>query len=274
MEPWIFLDGQYRPADSACISVQDRGLLFGDGAFTTMRVQEGHIVFAEAHLSALADQLRGLRIQAPSLSREALQELVRQNGALEGLYRLKVVVTAKDEEGAGGERPPGHVIALLAKYRPPPESALRLSLYPYPISGAAARFKSLSYVERFMMARFAKEAQSDDCVCFSPEGYLLETAHANLFWLKGRALYTPARSLPLYSGVTLKMVLACASALGWQVEEARCRLQEFDFSAPLFLCNALRGVVPIAEVGGKECAPSDGVERQLLQAVQELSARV
>ena len=37
----VFVNGHFRPASQATVSVQDRGLLYGDGLFETLRAEGG-----------------------------------------------------------------------------------------------------------------------------------------------------------------------------------------------------------------------------------------
>ena len=75
------------------VSVFDRGFLYGDGLFETIRVCGGRPFRWEQHLERLRCGAEFLRLELPfdpaTLKRHAL-ELVRQNASIEGLLRLSV----------------------------------------------------------------------------------------------------------------------------------------------------------------------------------------
>jgi branched-subunit amino acid aminotransferase/4-amino-4-deoxychorismate lyase len=46
----VYLNGSYLPPEEACLPVSDRGLAYGDGVFTTMKVSRGAPLFFGKHL--------------------------------------------------------------------------------------------------------------------------------------------------------------------------------------------------------------------------------
>jgi hypothetical protein len=55
---YIFLNDRLVPAEEAQISVNDRGFLYGDGFFETIRAQNGRILFLAEHLARLEASTR------------------------------------------------------------------------------------------------------------------------------------------------------------------------------------------------------------------------
>ena len=49
----VYLDGAIVPEEEAKVPVGDRGLLYGDGVFETMRVCEGRVFRLGAHFERL-----------------------------------------------------------------------------------------------------------------------------------------------------------------------------------------------------------------------------
>ena len=50
----VFVNGKFLPASQATVSVQDRGLLYGDGLFETIRAEAGRPLWLRQHLTRLA----------------------------------------------------------------------------------------------------------------------------------------------------------------------------------------------------------------------------
>jgi branched-chain amino acid aminotransferase len=59
------LDGKIGPIEEAVISVRDRGFLYADGVFETLRVYGGRPFACEAHLDRLARSAAILGIDLP-----------------------------------------------------------------------------------------------------------------------------------------------------------------------------------------------------------------
>src|SRR5262245_53062585 len=89
----VFLNGQFVDEEQALISVFDRGFLYGDGLFETMRICNGRPFRWELHLDRLLGGLEFLKIKPP-WSRKELRsfadELVHRNQMREALLRLTV----------------------------------------------------------------------------------------------------------------------------------------------------------------------------------------
>ena len=62
MNEHVFINGEIVPVRDAKVSVFDRGLLYGDGLFETIRVEDGFPLFLKAHLDRLYNSCRFLNI--------------------------------------------------------------------------------------------------------------------------------------------------------------------------------------------------------------------
>jgi len=89
----VFLNGQFVPEAQATVSVFDRGFLYGDGLFETMRVSKGRLFRWTQHLNRLLRGAVFLGIRLPFSSEALLSfatELIRQNALPNALLRLTV----------------------------------------------------------------------------------------------------------------------------------------------------------------------------------------
>ena len=51
---WVWLDGRIVPEAEATIPVADRGFVYGDGLFETLRTRRGRVFRLDRHLDRLA----------------------------------------------------------------------------------------------------------------------------------------------------------------------------------------------------------------------------
>ena len=58
----VFLNGRIVPLHEARVSPLDRGFLYGDGIFTTMRAENGQVLYLNEHLNRLRQSLIELRL--------------------------------------------------------------------------------------------------------------------------------------------------------------------------------------------------------------------
>ena len=57
----VYLNGKFMPIDAACVSVMDRGFLFGDGVYEVIPVYGGRLFRLDQHLQRLASSLDAIR---------------------------------------------------------------------------------------------------------------------------------------------------------------------------------------------------------------------
>lgn len=240
----VFLEGKFIEESEASIPLTDRGFLFGDGIFTTMRVFEGKVEGLKTHLIHLQSQCAAINIEYPTIKEEWLYELVKQNQAFRGIWRLKIFVTGGDCRLLVLQKRQGRLIMTLKPVEIHfPEEAC-LGIYPIPFSSPLASVKSLSYLDRLHMADYASRNDVDDVAVLSPEGYLLETSFANLFWKEGDAFFSPEPSHQLLQGATLFLI-----AKEINIFFVKKRIEEISQKAQVFLCNSIRGIIPVKQIG-------------------------
>ena len=61
----VYLNGEYLPIDQACISVLDRGFIFGDGVYEVIPVYHGQPFHLKQHLSRLGSSLERIGLENP-----------------------------------------------------------------------------------------------------------------------------------------------------------------------------------------------------------------
>ena len=62
---YAYVNGHFVPENEARISIFDRGFLYGDGVFETMRVYGERIFRPLEHFERMRDGMRALAIQSP-----------------------------------------------------------------------------------------------------------------------------------------------------------------------------------------------------------------
>ena len=65
MEEFVWLNDDLIPLSQARVSVNDRGFLYGDGLFETLRAEAGRVLFLAEHLERLAGLGPGLSPAVP-----------------------------------------------------------------------------------------------------------------------------------------------------------------------------------------------------------------
>src|SRR4030042_480053 len=167
---FIWLNDGLVPRSQARVSVNDRGFLYGDGFFETLRAEEGRLHFLGEHLARLRASARAFRMAFPENFPwgERVHQVLAANGLGRGLARVKIQLSRGVAPGLGlpGEARP--TLAIWAQpYTPPsPEEYARgwpLVTFPEPRTTFLGRHKSLNYLfylaaRQYALDRGAKEA--------------------------------------------------------------------------------------------------------------------
>lgn len=249
--PVVFLNGSFLPENQASIPISDRGFLYGDGVFTTIKVIQGKPEHLNLHLIKLFGDCEKVGIIPPKIAEKDVSELIRLNLAKEGVWRLKIVITGGNKPDLNlGQRAAGQCLITIKPYTGH-ASTCRLISYPFPISYPMGSFKSLSYLDRLWVKDYALKNDVDDVLLYDPAGRILESSFANIFWKIGNELFFPDPSLPFYQGVTIQIILDSCQSLSMNTVPSLAKLDEIPEKAQFYLCNSLRGVIPVVAIDDK-----------------------
>lgn len=263
-EPTLcWLRGEILPLDGAVVPARDRGFLFGEGVFETIRVRAGRAWRLGRHLVRLADSAAALGFEADETgAARAAEALLERTSGRDGV--LKIVATAGDPPAL-----PPQVLATLGPPRPLPPRAREdgvvaaLAAWPHGAPSPLARVKSLACADRILARRAASRAGAFDAIFLDAAGHVAEGAATNVFWVRGGRLFTPALALGIVPGIARAAVLELGPA-----DEGRFPLEHLLAADEAFLTNALVSVLPLRAIGGRPlAAPAPG------PLTRELAAR-
>jgi len=284
MSETVFLNGEYVPAGDACIPVDDRGVLFGDGVFETLRAYRGRPFRLQRHLDRMAGACRTLRLELPYSKREiaeAVNALIRENG-LSGNARVRITVTGGPSAGAKTlERGGTACTFILARpYEPPPEDAYRegISLVISDLRRNAtsplSTLKSSNLLDSLIARQDAADRGADDAVLLSPDGYLSEATTSNLFMVSGGSVLTPDATCGLLPGITREAVIELCTGLGIPCAQVIAGPEDLLSADEVFLTNSMVELLPVREVAGQLVGACPGpVTERLSIAYRHLVAR-
>jgi aminodeoxychorismate lyase len=245
------------------IPLDDRGLLLGDGLFETVLAVDGALHALDAHLERLAAGCATLGLPAP----DRQEAVALMNRALTGVQAPRAAVRLTLTAGSGGrglDRPAQAEPRLFASAAPSlrPQASARLV-----VSGVrrndgspASRLKTLSYLDNVLARAEAQTRGADDAVMLNTRGEVACAAAANLFWLKGGVLFTPALECGVLPGVARAEIIAGARRMGVVTREVRTAREEVLSAEACFLTNSLIGLRPVSELDGTRFSPSRLVE--------------
>jgi branched-chain amino acid aminotransferase len=280
-EPVCWLNGELVKVSEAGVSPLDRGLLYGDGLFETMRGYAGTIFRLEGHIDRLVEGAHTIGFPFwldAELLAQACRQVVRANDLTEAYVRLTVT------RGVGGlpselDAPPAPTVMAIAREfqgypESPRERGMAASIAPVHRNPTSplSRVKSLNYLDNLLVRARAAEAGADEALLLDTDGNVVEASASNVFLVSGRRVITPPVSAGVLPGITRQCVLDLCPELGLEAVEDTFTLSDLRQAREAFLTNSLMEVMPLTVVEGGpigEGAPGP-VTKELMQAYREL----
>ena len=242
----------------------DRGLLLGDGLFETVLAVGGRLVGLSAHLDRMAAGCAALGL--PPLDRTLAERLT--GDALTGVAAPRAAVRLTLTAGSGGrgldrpDAPDPRLFATASASQPPSGPARLITSSVRRNEGSpAARLKTLAYLDSVLARNEVRQKGGDEALMLNSRGEAACAAAANVFWVTGGRLFTPALECGVLAGTMRARVLAAARRLGVEIAEVHAPAEALAGSEAVFLTNSLIGVRSVSRLDGVAFGASALVER-------------
>jgi len=251
---WV--NGEIGDLTHPWFGVLERGVLYGDGVFETMRLIEGLPQDWDEHWRRLCQGCSVLKIHCSRDNVEAgvseVAERIR-NGVLRvtvsrgesprGLLphpdsRPTVVVVGQDEDPYPSDLYERGIHACLISFPRNPHSPL-------------VRIKSLNCLENILGRMEAAAAGAQEGLFCNIWGEVAEGTTSNVFFVIKERIVTPSLDCGLLAGIMRAKVISLAKELGITVTEGMVLPSEFLRAEEAFLTNSLMGIMPLVSVDGR-----------------------
>jgi branched-chain amino acid aminotransferase len=258
----VWIDGQRFSAESAQVSVFDRGFLYGDSVFETLRTYGKKPFALEEHLARLERSAERVLIRMP-LDRDGFRREVTE--ALSAVDHDESLVRIMLTRGRGTSLglDPGLATTplrvLLVMPLPAPleqkyADGIGVITYRAPRLAdgtAAAGAKVANYLAAVLAIDAARRASAEEALFVDPEQRVLEGSTSNVFAVIGGRLVTPPEDLGILPGITRARVLSLAAKRGLMTEIRPVSVDELFTSEELFISSSIRELLPVVSVDGR-----------------------
>ncbi len=256
-EPVIWINSEYVPTAQAMVSPLDRGFLFGDGLFESLRSESGRVLHLAPHLERFATSANFLRIRLDQTInwRDILTFLLKKNNLGSGSARIKIMATRGVKAGLGlPDADSPTCIAMAERYEPPSDGqyARGWDLAACHLGSAPplAPHKTLNYLFFMAAKQAALDAGANEALILDGDGNVAETSTGSILALDSRGWWTPKSSCQL-PGTALQLVVRLLEDDGFEVERRAARPRDLTASSNVFVTNSLMGVMPVKSIDGQ-----------------------
>jgi len=176
---------------------------------------------------------------------------------------LKFCLISKGEDYYGGNSKDYERLVVLKRLRDV-KGPLKLKVSPYRrhSSDPLCRHKTTNYLFNVMVKKEALAKGFYDAIILNERDEVCETSSANLLFLKGDTLYTPAPECGRLEGTTLRIVKESL-----QVKEERIKVGDLQSFDAVFVINALMDCLP-AKIEGIELKTLEEVAQQIKKIIE------
>ena len=287
---FALLDGKLVAEHKPHLRLLDSAYLYGIGAFETLRVVAGRVLFVEEHLQRLKNTLRFLHLPLslkPQEFKKGAAKLLRANG-LKDAY-LRMMVSGEEQHlGTGGgtkAMAPLHWSLLVRPFSGYPphlhQQGARLVLIrsvrndPQPMAQAkVTNYLTKMIARRECASRKPGSGKADEGVLLSPDGKVTECTSSNLFVVKNGKLITPPLTDGLMPGVTRKVLFRLCRKLKIPFVEESLWPADLTRADEIFITSTLKDVMPIGRCEGKRVGRTlpGPITKKLMEAYHHIIA--
>ncbi len=256
-----YFNGSLIPIEDIKLSITDRGFLYGDGIFETIRIYNKIPFCFEQHLHRLKVGAKHLALPLPDSKTitQTVHSLIKSNSISNGT--LRITVTGGDTDQTLWPRSPlvKSTILITAKKTIPYKEkhyeqgykAITIS-FPRNELSPLAGIKSLNYLENILGRREATEANCQEGLFLNTKGELTEGTISNLFIYDGNTLLTPPVNSGILPGITRNTVIDLVKTnLRLPMVEKNLYPEDLFNCKEAFLTASIMEIMPLVEIDGK-----------------------
>lgn len=252
--PWVFLNGDFVPAQDARVSVNDRGFLFAHAAYEVTAVFNGKLIDFDHHMLRLERTLAGIEISQPALDFGHLhKEMIDRNELHEGLVYVQVTAGDPGPRDYYGPEVFEPTVYMFATHKTLISEVAQkgLTAITYEDTRWQRRdLKTTQLLTQTLAYRAARRAGADTAILHE-EGIVTEAASANLWIVTADGtLVTRDLSSALLPGITRGRLVDLLDADGHQIEERAFSLQELGSAVEAFTSSTGVVIAPVLSVDG------------------------
>jgi len=252
---FFYLNGKFIKGNELGISPFDRGFLFADGVYETIRWHNGKLFRLEEHFERLKRSLSGLKINIDNFGElnKAINKLVEINSFDEKHLLIYLQITRGDFFPRQHFFPPPDVnptVFISATPFKPKEEELKEGIKVILLDDlrwGRCDIKSTMLLPNIMAIQEAYEQQAGEAILVK-EGSITEGTHTNFFAVKDGKLYTHPLSNSILSGITRQVICEICSDNKIPFVENEIEANKLKSFDECMITGTISEVTPVVQV--------------------------
>lgn len=255
----ISVDGVITPVAEARVSPMDHGFLFGDSIYEVVRTLGRRPVALREHMERLRASADLIGLVLPWTDAE-LSAQMRDAVAATDFPECYVRLVVTRGAGPMSLLPDGceasAIVYALPLRTPSAADLARGASVVVParlrndVRALTPAAKTGNYMNNLLALTDAKRVGADDAVMLNAHGHVTEATTANIMWVRGGRIFTPALPVGILAGITRRVLLAALRAAGTEVEEGSYPYDDLATADEAMMTGTVRGVHAVTKLDG------------------------
>jgi branched-subunit amino acid aminotransferase/4-amino-4-deoxychorismate lyase len=242
MNKHVSFNHQILPVEKSFISAISSAALYGKGIFTTIAVYNSKPFLWVKHWRRLRENAAKIGLDLSGFGEKvikyALSDLVLLNNLKTGRARVTLFDESASRIWNSESKNKTSLFITTAEFQKAKDK-FRLTVSPFPVNSksALANVKSCNYLENILALEDGKKRGFDEVIRFNEKDEVVSASTANIFWVKGEKIFTPALETGCLAGTTREFLLE-----NFPVSETNSTFEEMLKADEIFLTSAGIGV--------------------------------
>jgi len=252
MISYVNNNGDVLSNESYVLRAGNRGHLYGDGIFESIRIINGKPINLANHINRMMEGAKKLKMRVPSFFglpffEEKIIELTEKSGITHG-GKCRISL---DRSIGGTYLPESNEVEYLIEVMPIENDGFVLNKKGKEVDvyteyrkrkDSLANYKTKNGLIYVLAAIAAKENGLDDYLITNTANGIIESTSANLFVVSNGVLYTPGLDEGCLAGTMRMQIINLALKNGIKVYECNILPQNLLVADEVFLTNSITGI--------------------------------
>ncbi|MDC0210254.1 aminotransferase class IV [Flavobacteriaceae bacterium] len=247
----------------------NRGFLYGDSVFETIKIVDNKIIFWEEHYLRLMSSMRILRIEIPNnytpefFENEIIKTNLKTDSSFSGRVRLTIY-----RGGSGLYLPNNNFPIFVINSNKTNEKLFKIDRDVYKVdlfkdyqiqSNLISNLKTNNRVINVIGSIYAQENELDNCVLLNDNKLVTEFLNGNIFIVNDNVIKTPTISTGCLNGVMRKKIIELIKKVpAYKIQEKDFSPYELVSSDEIWVTNSISGIIPVTEYRRKSFSNNIG----------------
>ena len=259
------------------VSIESRGLRYGEGVFETMKLINNSIPLYDFHMERFFSGMEVLQLKPPPFYnpqkiKKFIAELCRKNNCADS---ARVRLSCIGSNGGVWDKQDQFADIIIQSWKLP-ENYHELNSNGLVVdicedirksTDLLSNLKSNNYLPYLYASNKGKELKVNDMILLNHLGHLVDSTIANVFIAKDGKIYTPPLKDGPVAGVMRRNLLNLIPAAGISVTEVSLTPQDLLEADELFLTNAMYGLRWVQRF--REKIYTDRIAQKIYQLIRQ-----